>query len=78
MAKEKKPTLIGIDNIRPVVGNASYVTILKWKREYPSFPIRRLGGIWVGDREQIASWFALYSNGEDVEKLFRKNRKKAS
>lgn len=59
--------LYGMNKIQPVVGNASCVTVLKWKREYEDFPIRKLGGQWVSDRRLLAEWwrnFVLSETGE--------------
>lgn len=57
-------TLFGINSIRPFVGNHSESTILKWKREYPSFPIRKLRGVWVANRDVLVEWFRLFCSGK--------------
>jgi hypothetical protein len=59
-------TLFGINNIKPLVGGHSESTILKWKREYPSFPIRKLRGVWVANRELLVDWFRRFCMG-DIE-----------
>jgi len=56
--------LYGMDKIRPVVGNATEVTIMKWHREYDSFPLRKLGGQWVSHREELNSWWRAFVLGE--------------
>lgn len=85
--EKNNETVFGINSIRPLVGNHSEATILKWKREYPSFPIRKLRGVWVANKEAIVEWFRKFCMGE-VEpsedgkgsKAFktRKNRAKRS
>ena len=67
MEKKNDDTLFGIDKIRPHVGNVSEATILKYKREYPSFPMRKLRGIWVANKEAIVDWFRSFCMGEIEE-----------
>ena len=60
--------LIGIDSIKPYVGNVSDATILKWKSEYPSFPIKKLKGQWVSESGELENWFKLFCT-ERLEEL---------
>ena len=53
--------LTGIKQISAAVNGYSENTIMRWKREYPSFPIRKLCGVWVGDRAAIVAWFRAFS-----------------
>lgn len=55
--------LYGMEQIRPVVGNATEVTIMKWHREYDSFPMRKLGGQWVSHREELNIWWRAFVQG---------------
>lgn len=75
--------LIGINAIRPHVGNLSDATILKLKREHPDFPIRKLRGQWVSEVETITKWFRAFSEGKitsgqtpDPEKKVKKAPKR--
>ena len=56
--------LVGINQIKPHVGNVSESTILRWKREYDSFPIRKLRGQWVGEESEITEWFRNFIKGD--------------
>lgn len=60
----EKDTLFGVAAIRPHVGGASESTIMKWKIEYPTFPIRKLGGVWVANRETLVEWFRNFCLGK--------------
>jgi hypothetical protein len=64
MTKENNDILYGIDQIRPVVGGASHVTILKWYKEYEGFPMRKLRGQWVSSRQELAAWWRNFVLGE--------------
>ena len=55
--------LIGIDRIKPYVGNVSDATILKWKSQYASFPIRKLKGQWVSESSELEKWFQQFCTG---------------
>ena len=63
-AENDKDILYGMERIRPVVGGATEATILKWKREYDDFPIRKLGGQWVSYRTVLKAWFRKFAMGE--------------
>ena len=52
--------LIGIKAIRPVLGNVSEATILKWKREYPSMPMRKIKGQWTTTRNEMIRWWNFF------------------
>jgi hypothetical protein len=64
MQESENNILCGINNIRPILGNASEHTIMKWKREYQSFPIRKLGGQWVSHRTELVEWFRRLAAGD--------------
>ena len=59
--------LIGISQIRPKVGNACEATILRWKKEYASFPMRKLGNQWVSESGELENWFKLFCTGQFAE-----------
>jgi len=50
--------LTGIKAIQPVLGGASEDTILKWKREFPSMPMRKIKGQWTTTREEMVCWWS--------------------
>jgi len=52
--------LIGILEIKKRVGGVSESTILKWKREYQTFPMQKLGGQWVSESDTLDRWFGLF------------------
>jgi hypothetical protein len=61
---EKNDILYGMDKIRPVLGNVSENTVLKWKREYASFLIRKLCGQWVSPCDELSAWWREYVLGK--------------
>jgi len=81
MAKDGKgAVLCGMNEICKVVGNVSADTVLKWKNEYTSFPIEKLGGQWVGYRDAILKWWRDFSEGKiqkgEAKKISKKDLKK--
>ncbi len=58
--KIDKEILIGIKAIQPVLGGASEDTILKWKREYPSMPMRKIKGQWATTRDEMVRWWGFF------------------
>ncbi|WP_054031004.1 hypothetical protein [Desulfatitalea tepidiphila] len=61
MAKQiNDDILIGIKEIQPVLGGASESTILKWKREFPSMPMRKIKGQWTTMREEMVHWWSYF------------------
>ena len=60
--------LIGIDRIKPHVGNVSDATIPKWKSQYASFPIKKLNGQWVSESGELENWFRLFCAGR-IDKI---------
>lgn len=66
MAKDND-ILYGMEQIRPVVGGASEVTVIAWKRDYPDFPIRKLRGQWVSHRSELADWWRRFVSGEKTQ-----------
>ena len=56
--------LIGILEIKKRVGGVSEATILKWKREYSTFPMQKLTGQWVSESETLDRWFALFCSDQ--------------
>jgi len=61
MAKQNNDDiLIGIKAIQHVLGGASENTILKWKIEYPSMPMRKIKGQWTTTREEMVRWWSYF------------------
>lgn len=40
-------------------------TVLSMVRQYPTFPIKKIGGIWESDTESIDSWKKRYFEGQE-------------
>lgn len=49
--------LVGIRNIQPLLGNSSEATIIKWKVQYPSMPMVKIGGQWTTYRDEMRLWW---------------------
>ena len=61
MSKQKNgEILVGIKAIQPVLGGVSEDTILRWKREYPSMPIRKIKGQWTTTRDEMVRWWSFF------------------
>lgn len=58
--KKDQEILIGIKAIQLVLGGVSEDTILKWKREYPSMPMRKIKGQWTTTREEMVRWWGFF------------------
>lgn len=80
MAKQyNNDILIGIKAIQPVLGGASEDTILKWKREYPSMPMRKIKGQWTTMREEMVRWWGfLVTDNLDAYTASKSDPRKSS
>lgn len=56
--------MIGVKAIQRVLGGASEATVLKWRREYPTMPIKKLGGQLTAHRGELERWFLAYVTDE--------------
>lgn len=52
--------LIGVSQIRPVLGGVGDATILKYIREYPTIPIKKIGGQWTAHRGELRRWWRYF------------------
>lgn len=55
--------LNGMKEITVFVG-FSETTVLKHKREYPGMPIRKQGGVWIGDPKKLEAFYRDLAAGE--------------
>ena len=44
-------------------------TVLTMVRQYPTLPIKKIGGIWESDTESIDNWKKRYFEGQEPEKI---------
>ena len=58
--KKDQEILIGIKAIQPILGGVSEDTILKWKREFPSMPMRKINGQWATTRDEMVRWWGYF------------------
>jgi len=71
-------TETALNGMKEISGFVGYSpsTILVWIRDC-YFPARKLAGIWISDREEIAEWRRAYIRGElDEYNLRRSSGKK--
>lgn len=54
--QESNGKLVGMKAIRQHMNNVSEATALSWHRDY-GMPIKKVGGIWVGNRNNLDKWF---------------------
>jgi ribosomal protein S19 len=60
MSNQEGQILIGLKSISAAVGGTSENTIRKWVDEYPSIPIKMLGGQWTTTRYEIVEWWHAF------------------
>jgi hypothetical protein len=62
---ENNNKLVGMKAIRQHMNNVSEATATAWHRQY-GMPIKKVGGIWIGDRRKLDGWFETFtaSDGE--------------
>jgi hypothetical protein len=58
--------LNGMKNITDFVG-FSETTVLKHKRDYPGMPIRKEGGVWIGDPGRLEAFYRDLAVGKSNE-----------
>jgi len=57
MSKPEEDILIGMKQIQCVLGGASESTIIRWKQQYPSMPMKKNLGQWTSSREELCRWW---------------------
>ena len=45
----------------------SPVTVLDLVRQYPTLPVRKIGGVWESDTESIDGWKKRFFEGKEPE-----------
>jgi hypothetical protein len=64
------------EHCRAINIQSSEATVLQRIRD-SGFPARKLGGIWVADREAIAKWLKVYISGEvTIGQALKKKKRK--
>jgi len=70
----KRKILIGLKSISYIL-NVSDETIIKYMRDYDSFPVRKIRGSYTAEEKQLISWWVAYCNGTlgtlDLEQQIR-------
>ncbi|RKY08154.1 MAG: hypothetical protein DRP56_04580 [Planctomycetota bacterium] len=64
-SKKDTDILIGMDQIRPVLNNISEATVIRIKRDFENFPIKKLRGQWVSSRKKLEDWWWWYLESEE-------------
>lgn len=59
---QEKKLIYGLKSISYILNNMSEHGIMTLVRDYDSFPVRKIGGRWASEENELVNWWINYIN----------------